>query len=458
MKKYLKLLGLLLVLSLFIMGQAGCPGCMDTTKPNVAITYPANNSTVSGTVTIRATATDNVGVVKVEFYIDNNKVGEDTSSPYEYSWNTDNLQYNSTHTIQAKAYDNAGNVGESPIITVTIGDSNAPEVVITNPTDGSTVSGTVLIQTQVTERSKKTKAPSGIAKVEFYIDNNKVGEDTSSPYEYSWDTTQYTSGTHTITAKAYDNAGNVGESPAVTVYIPVRVLILNNNAPGSYFFGYLCNSYQEAYDCLSKVPFILPAVVTDDEISSNPSILNNYDVLVLPDTVPGDDTLEAVKNWYNSGKGIVATDSAACFLNYAIFTPGDNGRESWWDYITNSIKITDTSHYITRDYPAGWENSALNTYSGDEAYYFKDVISSVPGMTILAQQLDDETKIAVFAYDGGGNKRIVFVGPNDFFDPQLDALMIRACMWAGRCELDVPITLGRRTPSIKPGVSNKTGR
>jgi len=218
MKKYLKLLGLLLVLSLFIMGQAGCPGCRDTTKPNVAITSPADGSTVSGTVTVRATATDNVGVVKVEFYIDGQKVGEDTSSPYEYSWNTDNLQYNSAHTIQAKAYDNAGNVGESPVISVTIGDSNKPEVTITNPHNGDTVSGTVTIQAQVTERSTKTKAPSGIAKVEFYIDGNKVGEDTSSPYEYNWDTSGLTtSSTHTIQAKAYDNAGNIGESSVITV-------------------------------------------------------------------------------------------------------------------------------------------------------------------------------------------------------------------------------------------------
>jgi len=211
------------------MGQSGCTGCGgsgvtgDTTKPNVIITSPANNSTVYGIVTIKATANDNVGVVKVEFYIDGQKKGEDTSSPYEYSWNTDTFNFNSQHTIQAKAYDNAGNVGESPIITVTIGDSNAPEVVITNPTDGSTVSGTVLIQAQVTERSKKTKAPSGIAKVEFYIDNNEVGEDTSSPYEYSWNTTQYTDGTHIITAKAYDNAGNVGESPVISVTISAPV-------------------------------------------------------------------------------------------------------------------------------------------------------------------------------------------------------------------------------------------
>jgi Leucine-rich repeat (LRR) protein len=102
-------------------------------------------------------------------------------------------------------------------------------VTITNPQNGQTVSGTVTIQAQVTERSKKTKAPSGIAKVEFYIDNNKVGEDTSSPYEYSWNTTQYTDGTHTITAKAYDNAGNVGESPVISVTISAPVTFADPN-------------------------------------------------------------------------------------------------------------------------------------------------------------------------------------------------------------------------------------
>jgi len=233
MKKYLRLLALLVILGLFVMGQSGCTGCggstADTTKPSVLISSPADGSTVSDAVTVRATATDNVGVVKVEFYIDGSKVGEDASSPYEYSWNTDTLTYGSTHTIQAKAYDNAGNVGESPQITVTIGDTQAPQVTITNPQNGQTVSGTVTIQAQVTERSKKTKAPSGIAKVEFYIDNNKVGEDTSSPYEYSWNTTQYTDGTHTITAKAYDNAGNVGESPVISVTISAPVTFTDPN-------------------------------------------------------------------------------------------------------------------------------------------------------------------------------------------------------------------------------------
>lgn len=144
-------------------GFEGCGGCRDNIKPQVFITEPANDSTVSGIVMIKAKATDNVSIAKVEFYIDNVKVGEDATSPYEYEWDTNNLQYGSTHTIQAKAYDNTGNIGESPIVTVIIGDELAPQVIITYPTNGATVSGTITIQASAIDRSKK-KVPSGIQK------------------------------------------------------------------------------------------------------------------------------------------------------------------------------------------------------------------------------------------------------------------------------------------------------
>lgn len=116
----------LLFLGFFIMGQEFSFGCIDFTKPKVVVRFPSNNSTIYGIVTIIASAFDNVGISKVEFYIDGVKVGEDTSSPYEYSWDTINLPYDSKHTIQVKAYDNVGNIGESAVVTVRVGDPNIP--------------------------------------------------------------------------------------------------------------------------------------------------------------------------------------------------------------------------------------------------------------------------------------------------------------------------------------------
>ena len=118
-------LSFLLFISLLATGYAQEKNTLDNTPPQVSIIAPLDGQTVyevSGKVIILAEATDDVGVSKVEFYIDGIKMGEVTTSPYTYFWDTYTLPYNSKHTIQAKAYDNAGNIGESSVITVTIGD------------------------------------------------------------------------------------------------------------------------------------------------------------------------------------------------------------------------------------------------------------------------------------------------------------------------------------------------
>ena len=91
----------------------------DVTAPTTQITAPQNNATVSGTVTVTATASDNVGVASIQIYIDGGQVATGTASPLNYSWNTANAS-NGTHTIFSKASDAAGNVGTSTTITVTV--------------------------------------------------------------------------------------------------------------------------------------------------------------------------------------------------------------------------------------------------------------------------------------------------------------------------------------------------
>jgi hypothetical protein len=100
----------------------------DTTPPTVAITSPAAGSTVSGTITLTATAADNVGVAGVRFSIDGTPIGsEDTAAPYTASWNTTTVT-DGSHSITARARDAAGNATTSAAIAVTV--SN---VVVTPP-------------------------------------------------------------------------------------------------------------------------------------------------------------------------------------------------------------------------------------------------------------------------------------------------------------------------------------
>jgi subtilase family serine protease len=68
-------------------------------------------------------------VTKVEFYDGATLIAQDTSSPYSISWNTTAVA-NGAHTLTAKAYDAAGNVGTSSQITVTV--SNKPDLVVTD--------------------------------------------------------------------------------------------------------------------------------------------------------------------------------------------------------------------------------------------------------------------------------------------------------------------------------------
>lgn len=90
----------------------------DEVPPTVSITTPVANADVTGTAMIEASATDDIEVAKVEFYINGTLVGTSTAKPWTYEWSTLEAG-DGTHTLQAKAYDAAGNQGVSATVSVT---------------------------------------------------------------------------------------------------------------------------------------------------------------------------------------------------------------------------------------------------------------------------------------------------------------------------------------------------
>jgi hypothetical protein len=92
----------------------------DTTPPTVAVTNPASGASVTGTVSLAAIASDNVGVTSVQFRLDGANLGPaDTTAPYTYAW--DSLATaNGAHTITAVAKDAAGNSTTSATVNVTV--------------------------------------------------------------------------------------------------------------------------------------------------------------------------------------------------------------------------------------------------------------------------------------------------------------------------------------------------
>jgi hypothetical protein len=81
----------------------------DTTPPTVSITSPSRGAVLTGTVTLSATATDNVGVVGVQFQINGINFGPElTGGVYSIPWDTTKVS-NGGYTLTVTARDAAGN-------------------------------------------------------------------------------------------------------------------------------------------------------------------------------------------------------------------------------------------------------------------------------------------------------------------------------------------------------------
>ncbi len=105
----------------------------DTMPPSVAISSPIAGAQVSATVTVTASASDNVGVSSVTFLVDGTSIGSDTTAPYSINWNTAALAAG-PHSLQAQASDAVGNVGTSAAVAVSIAALNGPpSIMVTAP-------------------------------------------------------------------------------------------------------------------------------------------------------------------------------------------------------------------------------------------------------------------------------------------------------------------------------------
>lgn len=203
----------------------------DTVSPTVSLTAPAGGATVAGTVNVAATAADASGVKQVDFYLDGTLKSTDTVAPYTWSWNT-TLDANGAHSLTAKATDNSGNSTTSAARAVTVtniatGDTISPTVSLTSP-----VSGTSIVTGASLTINATASDNVGVTKVEFFVDGILKSTDTSSPYSFIWNTAGVSAGVHSLTAKAYDAAGNMRTSSVTSVTIGTSPTTGNGDANG----------------------------------------------------------------------------------------------------------------------------------------------------------------------------------------------------------------------------------
>ena len=252
----------------------------------VTITNPINGSTVQGSVAVTTSTTG--AIDEVRFYIDDVLKYTDTAAPFEYTWDT--TQYSDgSHTVKAEGYV-AGALKDTDSATVTVDNIIDYYVTITNPAHGSTVSGSVAVTTDT-----------NCDEVRFYIDDVLTYTDTAAPFEYTWDTTQYSDGSHTVKAEGY-LAGALKDTDSVTVTV--------DNAVAAY------------------VDFTNP---THNQIVSGT-------VLITTDTA-GVDTVE-----FYVDNGLIFTDTTEPFECNWDTTGYANGNH-WlkaYGYASGELKDTDT--------------------------------------------------------------------------------------------------------------------
>jgi hypothetical protein len=182
----------------------------DTTPPTVSISSPANGVTVSGTITVSANASDNIGVASVQFQLDGANVGTlDTVAPYNFAWNTATAT-NASHTLRAIAKDAANNSTTSASVTVTV-NNTAPAPDTTPPSVPSGLTATAASSSQINLGWTASTDNVGVTGYKVFRGGTQIGTSTTTSFS---DTGLPASTSFSYTVAAFDAAGNTSAQSA----------------------------------------------------------------------------------------------------------------------------------------------------------------------------------------------------------------------------------------------------
>lgn len=142
----------------------GSAGGGDVTAPTVS----ASESGSSGSITLAATASDDVGVTRVEFYVDGVLEGSDASAPYSLALDSTALA-DGSHSLVAKAYDAAGNVGSSSAVAFSVSNaSTAAQLILNGGFESGTANWTQTSGVITSDSSEPARAGSWKAWLDGY--------------------------------------------------------------------------------------------------------------------------------------------------------------------------------------------------------------------------------------------------------------------------------------------------
>jgi subtilisin family serine protease len=183
---------------------AALPVTGDKVAPVTSFRAPSGNALVRGTVAVRASATDNLGIAKVLLVADGVVVGTDRVAPYGFAWRTTGR--GKAVTLGLRAYDRGGNMTEATR-KVTV-DNWGPAVRITSGPAGGTR------HVRKTRYVTATAVDShGVARLELLVNGRIIQRYAGSTHRFAVRTWKYGSAM-TVQVRAYDKAGNARTAPA----------------------------------------------------------------------------------------------------------------------------------------------------------------------------------------------------------------------------------------------------
>ncbi|HEX5927944.1 MAG TPA: Ig-like domain-containing protein [Solirubrobacterales bacterium] len=227
----------------------------DTTPPSVSWKAPVAGATVNGRVqgaACEALASDNRGVSRVVMKVDGTTLNTESDAPWNCSFDSTRVG-DGSHTLSATAYDAAGN-SRTATVSVTVankaaapeapapapepapspapepapapapGDTTPPTVSWKVPTAGATVKGKI----QGSACEALVSDASAIEKVVMKVDGATLNTESDAPWNCIFDSTQVANGSHTLSATAYDAAGN---SRSATTTVTVANTVVSAPAP-----------------------------------------------------------------------------------------------------------------------------------------------------------------------------------------------------------------------------------
>lgn len=144
---------------------------------------------------------------RVDFYVDGDKMGEDSVSPFGFNWLAPSV---GSHALNVVAVFGETSITSAPVLVNIVAPATL-SVTLNAPLDGTNV----FLPAGLPLAASAVAGPSAISSVEFYADGELIGSDNTAPYTATWDETQ--AGVRQLIAVAADAGGNFATSAPVSV-------------------------------------------------------------------------------------------------------------------------------------------------------------------------------------------------------------------------------------------------